>query len=415
MPKRVLIVGAGVIGLCAAYYARKRGFDVTVMDSAARERTGTSFGNAGLIVPSHYVPLAAPGAVAQALRWMWNPRSPLYVKPRISWELLTWSWRFQAACTPAHVARAAPLLAQLNLASRRAHEELAEEFGANFELARTGLLMLCKTERALAEEAHTARMAEQLGMEAQVLDASQTSAVDPAVAMNVIGSVYYPRDCSFSPKHFMGHLQSRLEADGVEFLWDTLVTDWQHNGSRIRAAVTSRGESTADAFVLSSGAWSSGLAKRLGLRLPLQAGKGYTLTLEDARHVPRVTSICAEARIAVTPMGGSVRFGGTMEIAGLDPRITARRVRQIVESVPKYFPQFQEADFANVLPWAGLRPCSPDGLPYLGRSRVAENLVIATGHGMMGMSMGPITGQLVAGLLADEPPQLDIRPLSPDR
>jgi D-amino-acid dehydrogenase len=170
-----------------------------------------------------------------------------------------------------------------------------------------------------------------------------------------------------------------------------------------------------DEFVLCGGSWSPGLAQGLHLSLPMQAGKGYSLTLAQPRSLPRICAILTEARVAVTPMGGALRFGGTMEIAGLDESINPVRVRGIVHSVPAYYPDFSEGDFANIQPWVGLRPCPPDGLPYLGRTARYDNLVIATGHAMMGLSLGPVTGQVVADLLCGERPAMDLRLLSPDR
>jgi D-amino-acid dehydrogenase len=409
---RVIIAGAGIVGLCSAWYARKRGLKVTVIERGQAERGGCSFGNAGMVVPSHFIPLAAPGMVAQGLKWMANPESPFYVKPRLSWDLLAWGARFWLAATSKHVRRAAPLLRDLSLASRALFEEL-EPLG--FGLEKRGLLMLCKTAHALDDEAKTAATARSLGVPADVLDAAQTAALDPAVRMDIAGSVYFPKDCQLDPARLMAALQGELQKDGVEFLWNTEVEGWRFESCRIAAAVTSHGEIAGDEFVLCGGSWSQGMAEGLGLGLPMQAGKGYSLTLRQPRQLPRICSIFCEARVAVTPMGNSLRFGGTMEIAGMDESINARRVAGIVRAVPQYYPEFSTEDFAGVEPWAGLRPCSPDGLPYLGRSVAFENLTIATGHAMMGLSLGPVSGRIVAELLSGEPPSHDLTLLSPDR
>ncbi|MFN0067152.1 MAG: FAD-dependent oxidoreductase, partial [Limisphaerales bacterium] len=332
--RSVLILGGGVIGLACAWHAARRGRRVTVVERLPAARDGCSFGNAGMIVPSHFVPLAAPGMVALGLKWMWNPESPFYIKPRLDTELFGWGWKFWRASTAAQVARAAPLLRDLSLASRAEYEAMAEEFGNDFGLTRRGLLMLCRTPHALDEEAKTAEHARRLGLPADVLDAKQTAALEPDVTMNIAGSVLFPKDCHLSPDKLMAGLQRRLVAAGVEFLWETEVTGWRRQGGRLAAAQTSRGELEADEFVLAGGSWSPRAAEGLGLKLPMQAGKGYSLTLPQPRQLPQLCAIFTEARIAVTPMGGALRFGGTMEIAGLNEDINPRRVRGIVRAVP---------------------------------------------------------------------------------
>jgi D-amino-acid dehydrogenase len=233
--------------------------------------------------------------------------------------------------------------------------------------------------------------------------------------MDVCGSVYFPKDCHLSPSRYVLALQRELLQLGAELLWDTEVTGFKVEANRIQAVLTSKGEHPADEVVLSSGVWSEELGQQLRLQLPMQAGKGYSLTLTQPRQLPELCSICTEARLAVTPMDGALRVGGTMEIAGKDESITHRRVKGIVKEFPKYFPAFTEADFAPIQPWRGLRPVSPDGMPYLGRTAAWSNLIVATGHAMMGLSLAPGTGQIVSQLADGEPPAQDLRLLSPDR
>ncbi|HXT42454.1 MAG TPA: FAD-dependent oxidoreductase [Candidatus Angelobacter sp.] len=415
MSKRILVIGGGVIGLSTAYYCARKGHHVTVVDRNPEQRDGCSFGNAGMIVPSHFIPLAAPGMVALGLKWMWNPESPFYIKPRPDRDLVSWAYRFWRASTPGRVRRAAPLLRDLQLASRACFEEFADLTGNSFGLVKRGLLMLCKTQHALDEEAKMAEQAGQLGIPAEVLDARQTAALDPDVRMDVAGAVYFPKDCHLSPDRFMAGLQQRLKQAGAEFSWNTEVTGWRASGSRIEAARTTVGEFTGDEFVLCGGVWSPDVARELRLHLPMQAGKGYSLTLTRPRQLPRICALFAEARLAVTPMGGSLRFGGTMEIAGLNEDINPVRVRGIIKSVPRYYPDFTPHDFDGVEPWRGLRPCSPDGLPYVGRTARHSNLCVAAGHAMLGLSLGPITGRLVAEILSGENPSIPINLLDPDR
>ncbi len=415
MGKEVIIVGGGVIGLCSAYYAALQGHRVTVLERGREDHGGCSFGNAGMIVPSHFVPLAAPGMVALGLKWMWNPESPFYIKPRPDPELLRWGWDFYRAANIHRVRQVAPLLRDLHMASRACFVELQSRHAREFGLARNGLLMLCKTARTLHEEGGAAEKARELGIPAEVLDPKQTARLDPAVRMDVVGSIYYPKDCHLSPALFMAALRRWLEALNTRFVWEAAVTSSRTNGGRITALRTNQGDFTADEYVLAGGVWSTGLAQTLGLRLPMQAGKGYSLTLPQPRELPAICSILTEARVAVTPMGGQLRVGGTMEMSGLNEEVNPRRVQGIINALPRYFPNFTAGDFTGLPVWHGLRPCSPDGLPYLGRTRRYSNLVVATGHAMMGLSLGPVTGKLVAELLSGQTTSINLSLLQPER
>jgi D-amino-acid dehydrogenase len=355
--------------------------------------------------------------VALGLKWMWNPASPFYVKPRWSADLVGWGIRFWRAATPERVARAAPVLRDLCVASHGLFGELAALPGNDFGLVRKGLLMLCRTQHALDEEARTAEMGRGLGIAADVLDSRQAAALDPGVRMDVCGGVYFPQDCHFAPDRLMTRLQELAAAEGVAFAWNTEVADWRvADNRRIRALATASGGAIeGDEFVLCGGSWSDLLAAQLGLRIPLQAGKGYSITLPQPRQLPEICAILTEARVAVTPIGGTLRFAGTMEIAGRDEDINPVRVRGIIAAATRYLPEFKASDFEAIAPWSGLRPCSPDGLPYLGRTAQCANLCVATGHAMLGMSLAPITGKLIAQLLAGEKPPIDLALLSPDR
>jgi D-amino-acid dehydrogenase len=400
-----------VIGLCAALYCARRGWQVTVVERNGERRDGCSYENTGMVVPSHFVPLAAPGMVALALRWMWNPASPFYVKPRASWDLVDWGLKFWRAASAERMRRAAPLLRDLSLASRQCYAELAAEEN-DFELENRGLLALCKSDHALEEEARVAELARELGIGAEVLGRGETAAREPGVRMDVAGSVYYPGDGNLAPDRLMASLERR---SGAKLLWNTEVTGFRAREGRIRAVQTLRHEIEADEFLLCAGSWSSGLASQLGLRLPMQPGKGYSLTLPQPRQAPRHCAILSEARVAVSPINGALRFGGTMELAGLDEGINSVRVRGIAEAASRYYPEFTAQDFAGIRPWRGLRPCSPDGLPYIGRPRALSNLVVATGHAMLGVTLGPITGRLCAQVVSGERPDVDLTLHSPDR
>lgn len=402
-----------MIGLCSAYYALKRGFQVTVTEREAAGGDNCSMANSGMIVPSHFIPLAAPGMMAKGLRWMLNPESPFFVRPRVDLDLARWGWLFYRHSTPQHVAASSGLLRDLNLESRRLFGELTTE--EDFGLLQRGLLMLCNTARGLQEEAEVAEAAHQIGLKADVLDAAATAKADPGITMKVEGSVYFSQDCHLEPVRFMTSLRRRIENLGGVIESGISLDSIDVRGGRVVAVAGKGRRFEGEKFVIAGGSWSAGLLKSVGLKLPLQAGKGYSLTLPTPPELPELCSIFAEAKVAITPMAGSLRFGGTMEVGGLDLTIHPARVRGIVKSVGAYFPKFSENDFSGIIPWVGLRPVSPDGIPYLGQVAGLPNLIAATGHAMMGLSLGPVSGRLVADLLAGDTPFRAIDAMAPGR
>lgn len=407
----VTILGAGVIGLCTALYCARRGLKVTILERNPRLRDGCSFGNAGMIVPSHFVPLAAPGMVAQGLKWMLDPASPFYIKPRADLDLLSWGLRFWQAARSHRVAAAAPVLRDFSMLSRQCFQEMGLDFGHT----QKGLLMLCKEQHTLDEEAAMAATARTLGIPAEVLDAKATAALDPAVTMDICGSVFFPNDSHLTPARFIAAVEAELARLGVDIHWETKVCGFEKQGGTMTALKTSQGRLEVRETVLCGGVWTTELARELDLRLPMQAGKGYSLTLEKPAQLPALCSICTEARLAVTPMQGALRVGGTMELSGMDESVSGIRVRGITRAFTRYFPAFQESDFAEIQPWSGLRPVSPDGMPYLGRSARWTNLTIATGHAMMGLSLAPATGLIAANIITGAPSPVPLELMSPDR
>jgi D-amino-acid dehydrogenase len=413
--KQIIIVGGGVIGLCVAWYCREKGHAVTVLERGPADGDCCSLGNAGLIVPSHIVPLAAPGMVSMGLKMMCNPESPFYIKPRLDPGLLNWGWKFMRASTQQHVERSAPLLRDLNFASKQLFEDFASLPEMEFGYTRKGLLNLCKSPERLHEETELAHFAKRLGMAADVLLPDEARRLDPGIDLDIAGAVYFPDDAHLSPNHFMACLTRLLLSRGAQIRYDAEVIGWEHVSGRVTGLHLRTGRVVGDEYVIAGGAWSPSLARPLGLKLPMQPGKGYSLTVAKPPQLPQVSYILMEARVAVTPMLGAVRFGGTMELSGLDLTIHPGRVRAIARSAEQYLPAFRPAVFDDARPWSGLRPCSPDGLPYVGRPERFSNLAIATGHAMMGLSLGPITGKIVAEILNEEEPHFDLSQLHPDR
>lgn len=413
--KHVLICGAGAVGLCCALALRERGFEVTVVEGDSAAGDGCSFGNMGMVVPSHFTPLAAPGAIGLGLRWLLDPGSPFHIRPRLDPALFSWIIHFARAANREHVARVGPVLRDMLLASRELYEQLADRCDNGFGLVKRGLLMLCRTRAGLEQETRTARRARELDVPVEIVSPARAAEIDPGAAMEIAGAVFYPLDCHLDPRLLMRKLVELATTAGVTIRWSTRVDGWRTVGERIAAAQTSQGELAADEFVLAAGAWSAQVVRGLECRLPLQGGKGYTFTLSNPPQLPRLPAILSEAHVAVTPMGASLRIGGTMEFAGLDRSVSVRRTQAIAAAAAQYFPALRAQDIAQVRPWAGLRPCSPDGLPYIGRFARYSNLCAAAGHAMLGISLAPITGQLVAQVVAGERPRIALEALSPQR
>lgn len=411
---KAIVIGGGVIGLCSAYYLRKSGWDVTVLDNS-EENINCSYGNLGMIVPSHFVPLASPGIVAKGFRWMLNSKSPFYVKPALDFNLILWGMKFIKNATAENVERAALPLLQLNLYSKNLFEELSNEPGFDFALEKKGILMYYKTEKVAEEESHLAYKAQKMGVDAVVLNKNEVQQLEPDTELDILGAVHYRCDAHLYPNKLIAQLVQHLQASGVEVHTNNPVSQMVTEKGKIKKVITSKNEYEADVFVLANGAWLNKLAKTIHLNVPLMPGKGYTFTLDHPEKKINVPAILCEARVAITPMNGHMRYGGTMEIGAPNNKINLNRVEGIVESVSKYFPgiKLDVPEEKNI--WYGFRPCSPDGLPYIGRSSKIDNLFIAGGHSMMGLSLGPATGKIIADLANHKKTEPGIKAFNPER
>lgn len=412
MTKHIGIIGGGIIGLSTAYYLVKDGHRVTIIDKGDLG-DGCSFGNAGMVVPSHFIPLAAPGMISKGIRWMFNSKSPFYVRPRFDMDQLKWGYQFYRHSTNEHVSRSGPALRDLSLLSKTLYSQWQKELPFDFEYHERGLMMLFQSKEAEEEEGETAHAANELGIEARMLSPKQVQALEPDVRVEVRGGVYFPGDTHLTPQTLVRGLINFLKSSKVEFITSAEVTDIKMNGRRIEALTAAGRTLSFDEYVLAAGSWSGLVAGKLKLGLPMQAGKGYSFTLNNVAKNVRIPSILLEARVAVTPMGKTLRFGGTMEIGGINHDINRNRVRGIVESIPKYYPDMK-VEFPEKI-WHGLRPCSPDGLPYIGRTVAVENLVVATGHSMLGVTLGPGTGKIVSDLVLARKPDVEIGLFRPER
>lgn len=413
--KSVFIIGAGITGIFAAYYLKRAGYDVTLFDKS----DGTdncSYGNAGMIVPSHVIPLASPGIISKGLRWMLNSESPFYIRPRLDTDLIKWGLTFKKFSSQTHVDNAGVVLNELLTRSRELYSELYREEEFEFGFTEKGLFMLCNSEKGLEGEIKAAEQANRVGVQTQIMNSKEVERFTPDLQMDIKGAVYYPDDAHMHPGQLMDGLKKRLVELGVSFHFNTEITRFHIEGDHIKGFQTADGKSFHGGhIVMCNGIWSLQLGKTLGKNLLMQGGKGYSLTLQSPPVLPQVCGILAERKVTFTPMSGLLRVAGTMEITGSDMRINPKKVTGLKKAVCEYLPQYSMADFKDIQVWAGLRPIAPDGMPYVGRCRDYDNLYISTGHAMMGMSMAPSCGQLITELISTGSSELYHPMIDPDR
>lgn len=411
--KHCVIIGGGIIGLSTAYYLQKEGHKVTVIDKSNFSE-GASYVNAGYITPSHIISLAAPGIITKGLKWMLNPASPFYVKPRLDADFLKWSLAFKRSANKRKVAESIPVIKDINVFSRELYQEMKNSGDFDFHYEHKGLLMAYKDEKVGEEEWEVGQKAIELGLKVENLSAKQVAELEPKANLDVKGAVYFHSDAHMTPADFMKDMLAYLKSKGVEVLDQEEVKDIEVSGNSISKVVTDRRQLTADEFILAAGSWTSLLSKKLGIKMLLQAGKGYRINVARETNITLPTILC-EAKVAVTPMNGYTRFAGTMEIAGINHKINPVRVNAIAKAGENYYPGLSINEEEKSDAQCGLRPLTPDGLPYIGRSAKCKNLILATGHAMMGWSMGPATGKLVAEIISEQKASLDLAPYHPDR
>ena len=413
----VLIIGGGIIGVSAAYFLARAGVSVTVIEKGEVGR-GCSYGNAGLICPGHSTPISAPGVLTQGLKWLLDAESPFYIKPRLDLDLIRWLWWFQSHCNQSWFDTAVPLIRDLQRASLALFRELvkAEKLDCHFE--QRGGLTVFLTERGFEHGRHEAAALQRFGLQMAVLDGAAIRELETAVHPNVIGGIHSQEDAHITPDLFVTGLAAAAQTYGATFLTQTELLGFEVGDGRVTAVPTTRGEMRADQIILAAGAWTAPIARDLGLKIPMQPAKGYSVTVKRPSHAPQMSLYLGEAKVAVTPMGPHLRFAGTLELAGFDFAINQRRVNAILRASVGYLADGYLTDSGErelVEIWRGLRPCTPDGLPYIGRTHRYDNLIVAAGHAMLGLSMGPMTGKLVAEVVAEERPSLDLAPFQVER
>ena len=413
MNKNVIIIGGGIIGLSIAYYLLEEGHQVTIIDKS-NFSSGASYVNAGYITPSHFIPLAAPGIINKGIKWMFNPTSPFYIKPRLNADFLKWTWAFKKSATASKVEKAIPVITAINILSRDLYEDIKASNTFNFHYERKGLLMCYQSDKVGEAEWKIGKRGIEEGLGVKNLTKKEVDILEPNANLNIKGAIYFDSDAHMTPSDFMPEMVNYLKTKGAIFYANEDVKDIEVTNGTVSKIITDKQELKADEVVLAAGSWSPLLTKKLGLQIPIQAGKGYRINVNRETGIT-IPAILCEAKVAVTPMQGFTRFAGTMEIAGINHNINPIRVQTIANAAKNYYTNLNISEEEKGSADCGLRPCSPDGLPYIGKSSKCNNLTIATGHAMMGWSLGPATGKLVSEIISEKKTTLDLSPFNPDR
>jgi len=413
---KVTIIGGGIIGLSSAFYLNRSGWDVTVLDKGDF-LDNCSYGNCGYICPSHFIPLATPGVVKQGLKWMWNSKSPFYVQPRLDWNLISWGMKFMRIATPKHVETSAIPLRDIAILSKREYESWLGIPGFDFAYETKGLLEIFQTEAGAGHASHTLHRAHEIGLSGtRLLNKEELDKMEPGTKINGIGAIYFDCDAHCYPNKLMANLIAHLKANGVNMVPNAEVRGFERSAGKVTKVVTSTSSYEQDEVVMATGSWGRETAKILGVKIPLMPGRGYSVTLENSPYKVIHPSVLVEGRAAITPMNGNkIRFGGTMEITSHKTAPRMNRVQGILDAVKRFYPDFDVPLPSMDKVWYGYRPCSADGLPYIGRVKKYDNLTIATGHSMLGLSLGAGTGLLVDEIINNKRTSMDMNPFRVER
>lgn len=411
--RHVTVVGGGVIGLCTAWELHKRGARVTVLEARGLG-TGASWGNAGWIVPSLSAPVPAPGLVRASLKWMVKPDSPLYLRPRFDVQFARWLLGFWRACRPAAYRAGLEATAELNRRTMDLFDGLRAD-GVDFEMHRDGILFAYE---ALSEMEHDLEGVEQLraiGYERpEQLVGDAVRECEPALSDGIAGGYLIGNERHVRPETLTAGLVARLTASAVELRANEPVTGLETARGRVTEVVTVDLRLPTDAVVIAAGAWTPRVARMVGVHMPIEAGKGYSLDYSPPPTRVRRPLYLHEARVAVTPFAGMVRLAGTMELSGLNERVDFRRVGAIARAGARLLKDWP-SDAGAATAWTGMRPLTPDGLPIIGLVPGFRNLAIASGHAMLGVTLAPATAVAVADLLTTGRLSATLQPFDPAR
>lgn len=411
---KVVIIGGGIIGLCSAYYLNKGGHEVTIIEKTNGDNN-CSFGNAGYISPSHFLPLASPGLVKQALKWMFDGSSPFYMQPRFDVDFFKWCIQFLKNANKTTLFKNAVHLNEILQYSRLKTIEIADDLKNEFDLELKGCYMMCREASTLEHEIEIADKAKQFGLETIVYTQSELQQLEPGLGIKSIGAVYFPLDAHLHPIKWMKSMQQHLIASGVKIEYNKEVTGFDLHHGTIKSASCVEQKYNADQFIISTGAWLPEIVKKLNIHLLLQAGKGYSITYENVAINLSRPAILVDDRVALTPLRQHLRIGGTMELSGINHTIKMNRANAIVNAANKNFENLNLSMPAEKEVWCGLRPVTPDGLPFIGKLSKYNNLILAGGHAMLGVSLAAGTGKIVSNMVEEKTQEIEIGGFNPER
>lgn len=408
----VLVIGGGVIGLACAHYLSRKDRSVRIIEQG-KIGSGASPGNCGLVFVSDLVPLCVPGAVRKELFTMFRRNSPLYIKPSVDLGRMLWLLRFARQCQDEHVRHAIRARESILASSKLLFAELLRAGAIEAEYEQRGVLLVFRSEAAMRGYERVNAQLKPYGMAAEAMAGKALLDFEPALREDVFGGWYHRADSHLRPDRLLQSWRQALLRAGVAIEEDCGLSRFRPSGDRIEAAVTGRGEFSADTFVLAAGAWSAPVAGQLGLKLPIQPGKGYSITMGRPAVCPATPCYLYERRVVATPWPSGYRLGGTMEFCGFDLGLNAERLKALKTAAGEYLRD--PIGHPVVEEWAGLRPMTYDELPVIGHAPRCRNLILATGHGMLGITTAPATGKLVAEIACGVPPHIDPRPFDPRR
>jgi D-amino-acid dehydrogenase len=408
----VAIVGAGLAGVSAAYYLARSGVDVVVLERNQTSGSECSYGNAGLITPSHSMPLAGPESLRLIPRWLIRDRAGIYIKPRLSLDLLRFGVLFARHANTHAMLGGMRNLRDLTRESKKQFEELLIEESLEVGYQTNGLMNVSRTQAGFQQLVERARLLEREGFQPEILSPSHARQLEPRLRDDITGAVFWAEDAHCDPHRFVCTLAEAASRRGAHFRFGCEVTKLHlGNDRRVSKLDTTSGSLRAKHVVLAAGAWTVRLARSAGLRIPLEAAKGYHADVDDSEPI-RIPMIFHEHTFAATPLGNKLRLAGTMEFIGLDDELDRSRAGRLLTHARLYLENLSGDDLSA---WSGLRSCTPDSLPLIGRSSVIPNLIFATGQGMLGLTLAPVTGSAVAALVTGEETDLSIHSLSPGR
>lgn len=410
--KDVLILGGGIIGLACAYYLLKSGRGVTILEQNTLA-SGSSHGNCGTITPSHAPPLSQPGMIGKALQWMLTPDAPFRVAPRLDFELFGWMLQFARRCNWSDYHRLARAKGPLLLRSRALLGALVRDENLACEFEESGTLYVHRDAAAFDAMNELPKTLADCGIVMERIDAARCRAMEPALNDSIVGGYWNPGDARLRPDRYAAELARVVKTLGAEICESTTITGFRRSGDRIDAVLTDRGEFVADEIVFALGSWSPRVGKQLDLRIPIQPGKGYSITYTQSPRAPRIPLTLKERSVCVTSWDSGYRLGSTMEFAGYDTSLNRARLDALRRAAAEYL--IEPEGPAVIEEWYGWRPMTYDDLPIIGRTLKWKNLTLATGHSMLGVTMSAATGELVAQLFADAETALDAATFSPAR